>query len=59
MKKNLNKYVWYTILVLMLIGFAVLSVGFLLNSFSAFAIGIFFLCFSPWFVVAALLTFDK
>lgn len=43
----------------MLIGFAVLSVGFLLNSFSAFVIGIFFLCFSPWFVVAALLSFDK
>lgn len=58
MKKNLNKYVWYTILALMLIGFAVLSVGFLLNSYSAFAIGIFFLCFSPWFAVALILS-DK
>lgn len=55
MKKNLNKYVWYTILALMLIGFAVLSVGFLLNSYSAFAIGIFFLCFSPWVAVALIL----
>lgn len=55
MKKNLNKYVWYTILALILIGFAVLSVGFLLNSYSAFAIGIFFLCFSPWFAVALIL----
>lgn len=55
MKKNLNKYVWYTILALMLIGFAVLSVGFLLNSYSAFAIGIFFLCFSPWFAVGLIL----
>ena len=59
MKKILSNFVWYTMLTLMLIGFAVLSVGFLLNSFSAFAIGIFFLCFSPWFVVAALLSFDK
>lgn len=58
MKKNLNKYVWYTILALMLIGFAVLSVGFLLNSYSAFAIGFFFLCFSPWFAVALILS-DK
>lgn len=58
MKKNLNKYVWYTILALMLIGFAVLSVGFLLNSYSAFAIGIFFLCFSPWFAAALILS-DK
>lgn len=58
MKKNLNKYVWYTILALMLIGFAVLSVGFLLNSYSAFAIGIIFLCFSPWLVVALILS-DK
>ena len=58
MKKNLNKYVWYTILTLMQIGFAVLSVGFLLNSYSAFAIGIFFLCFSPWFAVALILS-DK
>lgn len=55
MKKILSNFVWYTMLTLMLIGFAVLSVGFLLNSFSAFVIGIF----SPWFVVAALLTFDK
>ena len=58
MKKNLNKYVWYTILSLMLIGFAVLSVGFLLNSYSAFAIGLFFLCFSPLFAVALILS-DK
>ena len=59
MKKILSNFVWYTMLTLMLIGFAVLSVGFLLNSYLAFAIGIFFLCFSPWFVVAALLSFDK
>lgn len=59
MKKILSNFVWYTMLTLMLIGFAVLSVGFLLNSYSAFAIGIFFLCFSPWFVVALLLSFDK
>ena len=59
MKKILSNFVWYTMLTLMLIGFAVLSVGFLLNSYSAFFIGIFFLCFSPCFVVAALLNFDK
>ena len=58
MKKNLSKYVWYTILALMLIGFTVASVGFLLNSYSAFAIGIYFLCFSPWFAVALILS-DK
>lgn len=58
MKKNLTNFVWYTVLALMLIGFAVLSVGFLLNSYSAFAIGIFFLCFSPWFAVALILS-DK
>ena len=58
MKKNLSKYVWYTILALMLIGFAVLSVGFLLHSYSSFAIGVFFLCFSPWFAVALILS-DK
>ena len=55
MKKNLNKYVWYTIFALMSIGFAVLSVGFLLNSYSAFAIGLFFLCFCPWFAVELIL----
>lgn len=59
MKKNLNKYVWYTIFALMLIGFAVVSVGFLLNSYSAFGIGLFFLCFSPWFAVELILSFDK
>ena len=58
MKKNLSKYVWCTILALMLIGFTVASVGFLLNSYSAFAIGIYFLCFSPWFAVALILS-DK
>lgn len=58
MKKNLSNFVWYTILALMMIGFAVVSVGFLLNSYSAFAIGIFFLCFSPWFAVALILS-DK
>lgn len=31
MKKNLNKYVWYTILSLMLIGFAVVSVALILS----------------------------
>lgn len=58
MKKNLNKYVWYTILSLMMIGFAVVSVGFLLNSYSAFGIGLFFLCFCPWFAVVLILS-DK
>lgn len=58
MKKNLSNFVWYTILALMMIGFAVVSVGFLLNSYSAFGIGLFFLCFCPWFAVALILS-DK
>ena len=58
MKKNLSNFVWSTILALMMIGFAVVSVGFLLNSYSAFVIGLFFLCFCPWFAVALILS-DK
>lgn len=59
MKKNTFLIVWFLMIASFAIGLAAMSIGFLLNSFSAFAIGLIFMCMMPWIIVAFFVGLDK
>lgn len=59
MKKDTFVIVWFLMVASFAIGLTAVSIGFLLNSYSAFAIGLIFMCMMPWIIVAFIVGLKK